>query len=158
MKCPFCKMDNDVVRDSRAVEQGAVIRRRRECQACKKRYTTYERYEGLRLLVLKRDKRREKFDREKIFRGIAIACQKRPISSDTIDTVVDRVIDHIQSICDKEVPSWRIGQEVMRELAALDDVAFVRFASVYRRFKTVDDFVEEVRQVALDRSGKKPAQ
>ena len=150
MKCPFCKADNDVVRDSRSVDQGAAIRRRRECQSCGKRFTTYERYEGLKLWVLKQDKRREKFDREKIFRGIELACQKRPISVETIQEVVDHVIERIQSQCDKEVPSWLIGQEVMRELSRLDEVAFVRFASVYRRFETVDDFVQEVKQVSQE--------
>jgi len=144
MRCPFCRIDNDRVIDSRASEDGA-IRRRRECLSCKRRYTTYERVEEMSLKVVKKSGEREPFSREKMRLGLAKACWKRPISDEQIDAVVAKVESEIYGHFDTEIDSRSLGELVMRHLAELDQVAFVRFASVYREFKDVKDFVDELQ-------------
>ncbi|MBM4087521.1 MAG: transcriptional repressor NrdR [Planctomycetes bacterium] len=145
MKCPFCKADNDKVVDSRASDEGMSIRRRRECLACLRRYTTYERVEDTPLRVIKKDGRRVPFERSKILEGLRKACEKRPISTEQLDRVVDDIEVEIYRKYDREVPSKDIGQLVMERLRALDKVAYVRFASVYREFKDVSEFVAELK-------------
>jgi transcriptional repressor NrdR len=145
MKCPYCNADQDRVMDSRASEDNMAIRRRRECLQCGRRYTTYERYEVTVLKVIKKNHVREPFQREKIRLGIERACWKRPIPAEQIDGVVCAVEREIYDRGDDEIDSQEIGELVMAELRRLDEVAFVRFASVYRRFKDVRDFVEELQ-------------
>lgn len=154
MRCPFCDEDEDKVVDSRTAREGEVIRRRRECLACKRRYTTYERVEESLPVVVKKDGRREPFDRMKILGGIKKACEKRPISTATIEAVTDRVEKHIQEMGETEIPSTAIGEEVMKELHQLDQVAYVRFASVYREFKDIDQFMDELKALARERREK----
>ncbi|MCA9103448.1 MAG: transcriptional regulator NrdR [Pirellulales bacterium] len=144
MKCPFCREDNDRVIDSRACEDGYAIRRRRECADCGRRFTTYERLEESVIKVIKKDGSRTPFDREKIRLGLEKACWKRPISAAQIEAVVTTVEHQIFTTFDTEVPSREIGELVMRHLGGLDKVAFVRFASVYRDFEDVHDFVDEL--------------
>jgi transcriptional repressor NrdR len=151
MKCPFCRDDNDRVIDSRASQDGFAIRRRRECLSCKRRYTTYERLEEMTLKVVKKDGVREVFDREKIRQGLARACWKRPISDEQIEGVVLEVENAIYAQFDTEVESRDIGEMVMQQLGRLDQVAYVRFASVYRDFKDVDDFVDELAPMLTQR-------
>lgn len=145
MKCPFCKKDNDRVVDSRASDEGSVVRRRRECLACEKRFTTYEHVEAPTLYVIKKDDRRERFDREKIKRGLITACTKRPVSLDKIDAIVSKIEQELYDKYDREVRAKTIGDLIMRELKHLDHVAYVRFASVYREFKDVNEFMRELR-------------
>ena len=145
MKCPFCQADNDRVTDSRASEDGGAIRRRRECVSCGRRYTTYERYEPLSLKVVKKNNVREPYERGKIRRGLQKACWKRPISDEQIDAVVAAVERDVYDRCEDEIDSRELGELVMKHLRQLDQVAFVRFASVYREFKDVRDFVEELQ-------------
>jgi transcriptional repressor NrdR len=152
MKCPFCHADNDKVIDSRSIPDGYAIRRRRECVRCKRRYTTYERVEEMEMKVVKKNGVREPFDRDKIRRGLAKACWKRPISDQQIEVVVSSVESEIYDRFEDEVDSHAIGEMVMDRLGQLDQVAFVRFASVYREFKDVSDFVEELQPML-----KKPA-
>ncbi len=133
--------------DSRASREGAAIRRRRECAACAHRYTTYEQIERARLMVLKRDGRREEFSREKLMAGIQKACQKRPVSQEAIAELVDLIEEDLANTFDREVPCREIGERVMAGLRGLDPVAYVRFASVYRRFEEATDFVHEVRKL-----------
>ena len=145
MKCPRCGyVDNKVV-DSRAGKDGDVIRRRRECLSCGRRFTTYERIEEELPLVVKRDGRREPYDRQKILSGVRKACEKRPVSVDTIEHLVEALEQEIQAGPEKEISSIRIGERVMAKLLQVDDVAYVRFASVYRQFKDVSQFVEEIK-------------
>ncbi|MDI9484424.1 MAG: transcriptional regulator NrdR [Bacillota bacterium] len=151
MRCPFCLHLDSKVLDSRQTEEGASIRRRRECTSCQKRFTTYERVEELPFLVIKRDGGREAFSRTKILNGILRACEKRPISLDVIEKTVDEIERQIRSGPDREVASELIGELVMDKLRELDDVAYVRFASVYRQFKDVDNFIEEVQQLRQDK-------
>ncbi len=151
MRCPFCLHLDSKVLDSRQTEEGASIRRRRECTSCQKRFTTYERVEELPFLVIKRDGGREAFSRSKILNGILRACEKRPISLDVIEKTVDEIERQIRSGPDREVASELIGELVMDKLRELDDVAYVRFASVYRQFKDVDNFIEEVQQLRQDK-------
>jgi transcriptional repressor NrdR len=151
MRCPFCRLDNDRVIDSRASEDGFAIRRRRECLNCKRRYTTYERLEEMAIKVVKKHGEREPFSREKIRAGLAKACWKRPISDEQIDTVIAQVESEIYANFETEVESPYLGELVMRYLGELDQVAYVRFASVYREFKDVRDFVDELRPM-LDRT------
>lgn len=147
MKCPFCaSLENRVV-DSRLSKDHNVIRRRRECIGCGKRFTTYERIEESLPLVIKRDGRREPFDRTKIIVGMKKACEKRPISIDTIERAVDRIEQSFQEKGEKEIPSERIGERVMEELHEMDEVAYVRFASVYRQFKDATDFLTEASKL-----------
>jgi transcriptional repressor NrdR len=154
MKCPFCAdLENKVI-DSRVSNQGAVIRRRRECLGCERRFTTYERVEEILPMVVKKDGRRETFDRQKVVAGIQLACQKRPVSAEQIDAVVDGIERRLQEMGEKEVPSSVIGESVMRELSRLDEVAYVRFASVYRSFKDLGEFMSELKELIHERKSK----
>lgn len=154
MKCPFCDEIEDKVVDSRMAKEGEVIRRRRECLTCKRRYTTYERVEESLPVVVKKDGRRESFDRAKILAGLKKACEKRPISVATIEAVADRIEKRIQEMGETEIQSRTIGEEVMRELHQLDQIAYVRFASVYREFKDIDQFMDELKALARERQEK----
>jgi len=147
MKCPFCGYKEDKVVDSRATGEESAVRRRRECLKCGKRFTTYEYVEEVSLLVIKKDGRREAFDRKKILAGIIRACEKRPVSVEKMENVVVQVEHSIQKKSDREVLSSRIGELVMERLKAIDDVAYVRFASVYRQFKDVGQFMVELRDI-----------
>ncbi len=145
MKCPFCSVDNDRVVDSRASQDGCLIRRRRECLACHRRYTTYERMEEPTIKVVKKDGARVPFERERIKAGLEKACWKRPVTDEQIDAVVSRVEREVHARFDTEVLSGELGELVMQELRHLDQVAYVRFASVYREFADLNDFVNELR-------------
>ncbi|HEX4967611.1 NrdR family transcriptional regulator [Nitrospira sp. SCGC AG-212-E16] len=151
MKCPFCDELEDKVVDSRMAKEGEVIRRRRECLACRRRYTTYERVEEILPMVVKKDGRRESFDRTKILAGLKKACEKRPISTATIEDVTDRIEKRIQEMGETEIESRIVGEELMKELHQLDQVAYVRFASVYREFKDIDQFMDELKTLAQQR-------
>lgn len=151
MRCPFCLHLDSKVLDSRQTEEGVSIRRRRECTACHRRFTTYERYDEMPFLVAKKDGRREAFSRSKILNGILRACEKRPIHSDAIEAAVDEIEREVRSSLEREVSSEYIGELVMDKLRQLDDVAYVRFASVYRQFKDVDRFIEEVEQLRKEK-------
>jgi transcriptional repressor NrdR len=146
MRCPFCKADDDKVIDSRSSTDAFVIRRRRECIECGKRFTTYERIEETPIRVIKKDGSREGFERRQILTGMMKACEKREVSIEMLDEITRRIEDRINEKFDKEVTTKFIGQQVMRELKKLDKVAYVRFASVYREFKDLDDFVDEVEK------------
>jgi len=151
MKCPFCtSLDNKVI-DSRLSKDGNVVRRRRECLNCRRRFTTHERVEEILPVVIKKDGRREIFDRGKILSGVQKACSNRPISMDEIEGLVDRVERYFQDKGDKEINCAEIGELVMRELHQLDEVAYVRFASVYRQFKDITEFMTEVRELLSTR-------
>jgi transcriptional repressor NrdR len=154
VKCPFCDELEDKVVDSRMAKEGEVIRRRRECLGCKRRYTTYERIEESLPMVVKKDGRREPFDRNKILAGIKKACEKRPISIATIEAVTDKIEKAIQEMGETEVQSPSIGEEVMKALHELDQIAYVRFASVYREFKDIDQFMDELKSLARERREK----
>lgn len=147
MKCPFCANVENKVIDSRISKDGDAIRRRRECIGCGKRFTTYEYVEEVLPIVVKKDGRREAFDRTKIRNGIKKACEKRPVSTDAIETLVDNIERTCQEYQGKEVPSTAIGEAVMCELHALDGVAYVRFASVYREFRDVGDFLDQLKDL-----------
>jgi transcriptional repressor NrdR len=147
MKCPFCGHREDKVVDSRATAEQSAVRRRRECLKCGKRFTTYEYIEEVSLMVIKKDGRREPFDRKKILSGVMKACEKRPISMDKMEEIVTQVERQIQRKSDREVSSCRIGELVMEKLKSQDDVAYVRFASVYRQFKDVGQFMEELKYI-----------
>ena len=147
MRCPKCGCQDDKVIDSRASREGATIRRRRECLSCAHRFTTYEEIERARLIILKRDGRREEFSKEKLMVGLRKACQKRPVSEEAIDELADKIVDDLASTFDREVPYVEIGERVMAGLRGLDPVAFVRYASVYRRFDEARDFVQEVKKL-----------
>ncbi|MBR4170451.1 MAG: transcriptional repressor NrdR [Kiritimatiellae bacterium] len=145
MRCPKCGKDNDKVLDSRSARDGAVIRRRRQCIDCQYRYTTFEEIVRDELRVKKRDGTSEEFSREKLRRGIMRACEKRPISKDQIQDLIDQVLEAFDNLT--EVTTQQVGEEVMRRLHAIDDVAYVRFASVYRRFHDVEEFVQTIKQM-----------
>jgi transcriptional repressor NrdR len=147
MRCPKCGCQDDKVIDSRASREGATIRRRRQCIKCGYRFTTYEEVEREGLMVLKRDGRREEFSKEKLLVGIKKACQKRPISPKVTEDLVDRIVDELTGKYDQEVPAEVIGKLVMEGLRGIDEVAYVRFASVYRRFQEATDFVHEVKKL-----------
>jgi transcriptional repressor NrdR len=147
MRCPKCGCQEDRVVDSRGSREGATIRRRRECNKCGHRFTTYEEIEHEGLMVLKRDDRREQFSKEKLLSGVRKACQKRPISPKVIEDLVEQIIDTVTDKYDREVPAEFIGKMVMDGLRKIDDVAYVRFASVYRRFQEATDFVQEVKKL-----------
>ena len=147
MKCPFCGNLEDKVVDSRHPKSGIFIRRRRECTKCKKRFTTYEYVEVSTLMVIKADGRREQFDRKKLTKGIQIACTKRPVSMDKIDYIVNRIEEKINNSFTREVKSKVIGEYVMEELKKLDEVAYVRFASVYHKFQSKNEFLKEVDEL-----------
>lgn len=151
MRCPFCLHSDSKVLDSRQTEEGASIRRRRECASCRKRFTTYERLDEMPFLVIKKDGGREAFSRAKILNGMLRACEKRPISTETIEAIVDEIDREVRSGPEKEVPSAYIGELVMDKLRELDDVAYVRFASVYRQFKDIDRFIEELQQMRKEK-------
>jgi transcriptional repressor NrdR len=148
MRCPFCQDTENKVIDSRESHEGSVIRRRRECLACKRRFTTYERVEELYPLIVKKDGRREAFDREKVLSGLTKACEKRPVSAQQLEETVEAIERQLQGMGEKEVPSTFIGEEVMRRLRALDTVAYVRFASVYRSFRDIAEFMNELKELA----------
>ncbi|MBN2102545.1 transcriptional repressor NrdR [bacterium] len=150
MRCPFCGDDDDRVLDTRSRDDGSAIRRRRLCNHCNRRFTTIEEIENKTLSVVKSDNRREDFDRAKLRRSIEIACTKRPISIEQIDSIVDRVNANIEMDMVYEVPSRRIGELVIRFIRELDEVAYVRFASVYRNFKDKEEFLKELNDLKKD--------
>lgn len=156
MLCPHCASDNDRVVDSRACEDGRAIRRRRCCNHCQKRFTTYERVEQYAMQVVKKDGVREQFDREKIERGVERACWKRPIGGEQVRALAARIEAEIQTDYETEIPSTVIGRMVMQQLAELDQVAYVRFASVYREFADVEDFVAELAPLRTPPPGSQP--
>lgn len=147
MRCPKCGKQDDKVIDSRASREGSTIRRRRECIGCGHRFTTYEEIEHEGLMVVKRDGRREEFSKEKLLSGLRKACQKRPISPRAIEDIAEKIVDEIAEKYDREVPGMAIGERVMEELRKIDEVAYVRFASVYRRFEEATEFVNEVKKL-----------
>ena len=150
MRCPFCKRDDSKVLDSRESAEGTVTRRRRECLSCRKRFTTYERVEELMPLVVKKDGRREPYDREKLISGLQKAVEKRPVSMDQLEALVAEVEARVLERGEKEVPSSLLGEEVMRRLRTLDQVAYVRFASVYRSFRDIEEFMDELKGLLDD--------
>ncbi|MBE6797019.1 MAG: transcriptional regulator NrdR [Ruminococcaceae bacterium] len=147
MKCPFCGDEESKVIDSRPTDEGERIRRRRECLKCGKRFTTYEIIESLPIIVIKKDKSRESFNRDKLMNGILRACEKRPISINTLDNMIDEIEVTIQNSLDREVTSDKIGELVMDKLKNIDEVAYVRFASVYRQFKDITTFMDELNKL-----------
>ncbi len=149
MRCPFCGHDEDRVIDSRPSEEGAAIRRRRECIACGNRFTTYEKVETLPLLVVKKDGARQSFDRAKLFSGIMKACEKRPVTTEQIEKLVDSIESSAQNSLKRELSSREIGEMVMNGLKQIDEVAYVRFASVYRQFRDVNSFMKELNDIML---------
>ncbi len=151
MKCPFCGWNESKVVDSRPAEDYVVIRRRRECEKCSKRFTTYEKVEEIPLVIVKRDGRREAFQREKVINGLIRACQKRPISLQEIEKIASHVEKELYNTMEKEIDSKKIGAMVMNKLRKLDDVAYVRFASVYKEFKDINTFMEELNKLMNDR-------
>ena len=148
MKCPFCHETDNRVIDSRLSKDSAMIRRRRECSKCMRRFTTYERVEEMMPLVVKKDGRRETYDRVKIINGLKRACEKRPVSINTIEAIADRIERNIQERGEKEILSSVIGEALMRELHDTDPVAYVRFASVYRQFRDVNEFVHTIQELS----------
>lgn len=154
MKCPYCGEQEDKVIDSRHSKDGYSIRRRRECMTCSRRYTTYERVEEIPLMIIKKDGRREELSREKLRAGMLRACEKRDVSIDTIEHFIDKIERELQDSESREIPSVIIGEKVMEKLHELDEVAYVRFASVYREFKDVNDFVNELKQFLMPGSPK----
>lgn len=147
MKCPFCAYEESKVIDSRPTDEGERIRRRRECLQCQKRFTTYEIIESLPIIVIKKDRSREVFNREKLLNGLMRACEKRPVSLDTLEHVIDDIETSLQNSLDREVTSEKIGELVMDKLKAVDEVAYVRFASVYRQFKDINTFMSELSKL-----------
>ena len=152
MKCPYCNHPDTRVIDSRPAEDGSAIRRRRSCDECGKRFTTYEKVETIPLIIIKKDNNREQYNRSKIERGIIRACYTRPVSAEAIQKAVERIEIKIFNLEAKEVSSTDVGEIVMDELKELDEVAYVRFASVYREFKDVNTFMDEIKKMMLDRS------
>jgi transcriptional repressor NrdR len=151
MKCPFCHETDNRVIDSRLSKDNNMIRRRRECSDCNRRFTTYERVEEMMPLVVKKDGRRENYDRIKIINGLKRACEKRPVSINTIEAIADRIERNLQERGEKEIPSSVIGETLMRELHDTDQVAYVRFASVYRSFKDINEFMVELEELIKER-------
>ena len=147
MKCPYCGHEEDKVVDSRPSSDGRSVRRRRECLSCEKRYTTYEYVENVSLVVMKNDGRREAFDRQKLLRGIELACNKRPVSAKKIASLVEEIEEELQSLSKKEITSKEVGAAVMKRLRSLDEVAYVRFASVYHKFKDINEFMNELKNL-----------
>ena len=154
MKCPFCGHPEDKVVDSRTTTDGSAIRRRRECLACEKRFTTYEHVEEQPLMVIKKDGRREPFDRSKLVTGLVKACEKRPVSMEQIEQLVDELERDLSRRFEREVPSTEIGERVMRRLHDIDPVAYVRFASVYREFKDAEQFMRELNELLAHKQQK----
>lgn len=151
MKCPYCGYAESKVIDSRPTDEGARIRRRRECLKCSKRFTTYEIIETVPIVVIKKDKSRETFDRNKLLNGLLRACEKRPVSIETLEKIVDEIENMLQNSLDREVPSSLIGKYAMEKLKKVDEVAYVRFASVYRQFKDINSFMEELSKMLKNR-------
>lgn len=147
MKCPFCEFEESKVIDSRPTDEGEAIRRRRECLNCAKRFTTYEKIETIPLMVIKKDGSRQMFDREKLLNGIIRACEKRPVATSDMERIVNEVESATQNLLEREISSQKIGEMVMERLPEIDEVAYVRFASVYRQFKDINTFVEEVNKL-----------
>ena len=147
MKCPFCNQDNTRVVDSRPADDNTAIRRRRMCDACGKRFTTYEKVETIPLIVIKKDQNREQYDRSKIEAGLLPPCHKRPVSAEQIHRLVDDVVTEVFNLVEREIPSSVIGEIVMDKLKDLEAVAYVRFASVYREFKDVNTFMDELKKI-----------
>lgn len=147
MKCPFCAYEESKVIDSRPTDEGERIRRRRECLKCGKRFTTYEMIESLPIIVIKKDGSRESFDRQKLLTGMLRACEKRPVSIETLDRAISDIETVIQNSLDREVNSEKIGELVMEKLKSIDEVAYVRFASVYRQFKDINTFMTELNKL-----------
>ena len=153
MKCPYCTSDNTSVIDSRPANENTSIRRRRVCDSCGKRFTTYEKVESIPLIVIKKDGSREQYDRSKIEKGILRSCHKRPVTAQQIETLLDRIETELYSRESREIPSEEIGELVMDGIRELDEVAYVRFASVYREFKDVSTFMDELKKM-LDKQSK----
>ena len=151
MKCPYCGYKESKVVDSRPAEEGSSIRRRRECLSCEKRFTTYETVESLPMVVIKKDGSREPFDSKKILAGVRKACEKRPVSAAQMDKLVEEVVREVNNTLEQEVTSTYVGELVMRGLKELDEVAYVRFASVYRQFKDINTFMEELKLLLNDK-------
>ena len=151
MKCLYCDCTDSKVIDSRSADDDRTIRRRRECLNCQKRFTTYEIIESLPIIVIKKDKTREQFSREKLLNGLVRACEKRPVSLDTMENIVDEIEASISNSLDREVSTKRIGELVMDKLKAVDEVAYVRFASVYRQFKDINTFMEELNNLLKEK-------
>ena len=147
MKCPFCNCEESKVIDSRPTDEGERIRRRRECISCQKRFTTYEIIESVPVIVVKKDKSREVFDRNKLFNGMLRACEKRPVALEELEKAVNEIESTLQNSLDREVTSVHIGELAMDKLKDLDEVAYVRFASVYRQFKDINTFMEELKKL-----------
>jgi transcriptional repressor NrdR len=147
MKCPFCAFEESKVIDSRPTDEGERIRRRRECLSCQRRFTTYEMIESLPIIVIKKDKTRQSFSREKILNGMVRACEKRPVSLETLEHAIDDIESEIQNSLDREVSSEKIGELVMKKLSEIDEVAYVRFASVYRQFRDINTFMDELNKL-----------
>ena len=151
MKCPFCGFTDSKVIDSRPAEEGATIRRRRECLACQKRFTTYEVIERLPLVVVKRDGSRQSFDKVKLINGMVRACEKRPVALQTLEQIADEIEQELQSNLEREVSTVDVGEMVMQRLKKVDEVAYVRFASVYRSFKDINTFMEELSKLLTEK-------
>lgn len=151
MKCPFCGHEESKVIDSRPTDEGERIRRRRECLKCGKRFTTYEVIETVPVIVIKKDKSREAFDRSKLLRGLLRACEKRPVSLATLERLVDEIETNLQNSLDREVESSKIGEYAMEKLKVIDEVAYVRFASVYRQFQDINTFLDELNEIIQTR-------
>jgi transcriptional repressor NrdR len=151
MKCPFCEKNENRVVDSRLSKDGLAIRRRRECNACSRRFTTYEKVEEVLPQIIKRNGERENFDRDKILKGIILACQKRPVSAEKINDFVDSLENYYQELGRREIPAKEIGEKIIDQLKKWDEVAYVRFASVYRKFQDVTDFMNEVTDLLKSR-------
>ena len=152
MRCPYCGYRESKVVDSRPADEGASIRRRRECLSCEKRFTTYEVIESVPVVVVKKDKSREVFDRDKLYNGMLRACEKRPVSAAALTAAVDDIEASLQNSLDREVTSERIGELAMEKLKEIDEVAYVRFASVYRQFKDIETFREELMKLKREKS------
>ena len=146
MKCPFCNASDTKVIDSRPADDNSSIRRRRQCEQCGKRFTTYEKLETMPLMIIKKDNSRETYDRSKVEKGILLSCHKRPVSSQQISSMIDEIENQIFGMEEKEVPASVIGELVMKKLKDVDEVAYVRFASVYREFKDVNTFMDELKK------------
>ena len=152
MKCPYCGHKESKVVDSRPAEEGSSIRRRRECLKCEKRFTTYETVESLPMVVIKKDGSRQSFERRKVLEGMIRACEKRPVSFDTLERLSEEIEQNLQNSLEREISTEAIGEQVMDKLRTVDEVAYVRFASVYRQFKDIDTFMAELNKLLADKS------
>ena len=151
MRCPYCGYKESKVIDSRPAEEGSSIRRRRECLSCAKRFTTYETVESLPMVVIKKDGSRQSFDRQKVLRGMIRACEKRPVPLAELERIADEIEQELQSALEREITTEQVGEMVMKRLKDVDEVAYVRFASVYRQFKDIDTFMQELTKLLNDR-------